>query len=84
MTRVLADYEDLAMASNDLALVAHFLDRRTYLHSQFPFGYASIYVHTQPQVIDAIEIPSDGFLKTLCCRLRLEGRTKERFCYLKR
>ena len=32
MTGVLADNEDLAMASNDLALVAHLLDRRTDLH----------------------------------------------------
>ena len=32
MTGVLADDEDLAMASDDFALVAHLLDRRTYLH----------------------------------------------------
>ena len=32
MTGVLADHEHLAMASNDFALVAHFLDRRTDLH----------------------------------------------------
>lgn len=35
MARVLANNEHLAMASNDLALVAHFLDRRTYLHIIF-------------------------------------------------
>ena len=40
MTRILADNEHLAMASNDFALVAHFLDRRTYLHNSIPFGYA--------------------------------------------
>ena len=32
VARVLADYEHLAMAPNDLALVAHLLDGRTYLH----------------------------------------------------
>lgn len=35
MTWVFANYENLAMASNDFALVAHFLDRRTYLHIIF-------------------------------------------------
>ena len=36
MTGVLADNEDLAMASNDLALVAHFLDRgRTFISISF-------------------------------------------------
>ena len=35
MARVLADNEDLAVASDDFALVAHFLDRRTYLHIIF-------------------------------------------------
>lgn len=35
MARVLANNEHFAMASNDLALVAHFLDRRTYLHIIF-------------------------------------------------
>ena len=40
MTRVLANYEHLAMASDNLALVAHFLDRRTYLHNFIPFGNA--------------------------------------------
>ncbi len=32
MTGVLANDEDLAMAPNDFALIAHLLDRRTYLH----------------------------------------------------
>ena len=35
VARVLADDEHLAMASDDLALIAHFLDRRTYLHLLF-------------------------------------------------
>ena len=52
MARVFADYENLAMASDDLALVAHFLDRRTYLHIILPFGYAlRLILHTQPLVI---------------------------------
>ena len=51
VTRILADNENLAMASNDLALVAHFLDRRTYLHFNFLSVNAVLYVHTQPQVI---------------------------------
>src|ERR671924_2212486 len=32
VTRVLADHEDRAMAADDLALLAHGLDRRPYLH----------------------------------------------------
>ncbi|KXB61799.1 hypothetical protein HMPREF1868_01868 [Olsenella sp. DNF00959] len=35
MARVLADHVNLAMATDDLALVAHLLDRRTHLHSLF-------------------------------------------------
>ena len=52
MTRVLADYEYLAVASNDLALVAHFLDRRTYLHFNFlsVMCFSFIY-HAQPQAV---------------------------------
>jgi hypothetical protein len=38
MTRIFADHVNLAVASDDLALVAHFLDRRTYLHINLPFG----------------------------------------------
>src|SRR4051794_32536758 len=33
--RVLADHEDRAMAADDLALLAHRLDRRSYLHDPF-------------------------------------------------
>src|SRR5947209_4425946 len=32
VTRVLADHEDRAVAADDLALLAHGLDRRPYLH----------------------------------------------------
>ena len=32
MARVLADNVDLAVATNDLAFVAHLLNRRAYLH----------------------------------------------------
>ena len=35
VARVLADYVYLAVATNDLALVAHLLYRRTYLHVSF-------------------------------------------------
>ena len=38
MTRILANDENLAMAPNNLALLAHLLYRRTYLHRSFPFG----------------------------------------------
>ena len=34
---VLADHVNLAMASDDLALIAHSLDRRTYLHNSHTF-----------------------------------------------
>ena len=49
MARVLADDENLAMATNDLAFVAHLLDRRTYLHICFlsVFLLLPIY-HGQP------------------------------------
>src|SRR3954447_19061684 len=33
--RVLADHEDRPMAADDLALLAHRLDRRSYLHDPF-------------------------------------------------
>jgi hypothetical protein len=35
VARVLADHVNLAMTTNDLAFVAHLLDRRTYLHLRF-------------------------------------------------
>jgi hypothetical protein len=63
VARVLADDVNLAMATDDLALVAHLLDRRTYLHLSFlpvvlirtgstggePGGASSRYVFAQPQ-----------------------------------
>ena len=45
---VLADDEHLAMASDDLALIAHFLDRRTYLHNSIPFGKCVLFFITTP------------------------------------
>ena len=48
MARVLADDEHLAMASDDLALVAHFLDRRTYLHNHFLSVYAELIYSSRP------------------------------------
>src|SRR3954470_15838150 len=36
VARVLADHEDGAVATDDLALLAHRLDRRSYLHDPFP------------------------------------------------
>ena len=52
MTGVLANDEDLAMAPNDFALIAHLLDRRTYLHFNFlsVMCFSFIY-HAQPQAI---------------------------------
>jgi hypothetical protein len=35
MTLVLADDEDRSVAADDLALLAHRLDRRSYLHDPF-------------------------------------------------
>ena len=50
VARVLADHENPAVAPDDLALVAHFLDRRSYLHRSFPFGASIVlYLHAQPQ-----------------------------------
>ncbi len=53
MARILADHENLAVASDDLALVAHLLDRRTYLHDSFlsVMRFYSIF-HAQPQTRD--------------------------------
>ena len=50
MARILADYENLAMATNDLAFVAHLLDRRTYLHNCFlsVFLHVTRIYHGQP------------------------------------
>ena len=56
MARILADDEDLAMASDDLALVAHFLDRRTYLHNSIPFGYAFSLYLPRPAAGDSLFI----------------------------
>src|SRR3954452_13094237 len=36
VARVLADHQDGAVATDDLALLAHRLDRRSYLHGPFP------------------------------------------------
>ena len=47
MARILADDEDLAMASDDLALVAHLLDRGTYLHV-VSFRYADRSIRARP------------------------------------
>ena len=46
MTGVLADHEDLAMTPNDLAFVAHFLDRRTYLHIIFLSVMRTLSIYT--------------------------------------
>lgn len=47
MARILANDEDLAMASDDLALVAHLLDRGTYLHV-VSFRYADRSIRARP------------------------------------
>ena len=56
MTRVFANYENLAMTSDDFALVAHFLDRRTYLHNSIPFGYAFSLYPPRPAAGDSLFI----------------------------
>src|SRR3954452_13298287 len=38
---VLADHEDRAVAADDLALLAHRLARRSYLHDPFRLAYSS-------------------------------------------
>lgn len=60
MTRVLANHEDLAMASDDFALVAHFLDRRTYLHFSIPFGYAFSSIYKRPAADVIAEIGEEN------------------------
>ena len=60
MTRVLANHEDLAMASDDFALVAHFLDRRTYLHFSIPFGYAFSSISKRPAADVIAEIGEEN------------------------
>ena len=46
VARILTDDENLAMASDNLALVAHLLDRRTYLHITFLSVCGSFYTYT--------------------------------------
>ncbi len=53
MTGILADYENLAMTSDDLALVAHFLDRRTYLHFNFLSVMCSSFYLPRPAAGDS-------------------------------
>ena len=66
MTGVLANDEDLAMAPNDFALIAHLLDRRTYLHIKLPFGFfTNIIFLTQPQAIVVVVKPNRTKLLTL-------------------
>ena len=48
VARVLANDVNLAVATNDLALVAHLLDRRAYLHDVIPFGSADTNLCTRP------------------------------------
>ena len=53
MTGILTDDENLAMASDDLAFVAHFLDRRAYLHICLPFGLCGYFdVYSRPAAGD--------------------------------
>jgi len=52
MAWVLADNEDLTMAPDDFAFIAHLLDRRTYFHNTDPFSFLGnlMYMFTpQPQ-----------------------------------
>jgi len=39
MAGVLTNDENPAMAPDDLALIAHLLDRRTYFHDTVPFSF---------------------------------------------
>ena len=56
MTGVLANDEDLAMAPNDFALIAHLLDRRTYFHCPF-LSVTSNTVYSRPAAdVDAINL----------------------------
>lgn len=78
MTRILANYKNLAMTSDNLALVAHFLDRRTYLHNSIPFGKCVpfLYYHAQPQAM----IGSRLF--AACCLLLLTAAYPLFLCLL--
>jgi len=64
MARVLADHVDLAMATDDLTLITHLLDRRAYLHDEFlPVIETNAYIDVlaQPQ---ALVFPSRTHFKT--------------------
>ena len=52
MTRVLANHEDLAMASDDFALVAHFLtEGRTFISQFLSVMRSLLYTNVQPQTL---------------------------------
>ena len=52
MTWIFTDHEDLAMATYDFALVAHLLDRRTYLHVYFLSAFLQFPYLTRPAAAD--------------------------------
>ena len=51
VARVLAHDKNLAMATDNLALVANLLDRRTYLHCLFLSVELTLYIFVQPQTL---------------------------------
>lgn len=51
VARVLTHDKNLAMATDNLALVANLLDRRTYLHCLFLSVELTLYIFVQPQTL---------------------------------
>ena len=75
MTGVLANDEDLAMAPNDFALIAHLLDRRTYLHCRFLSVVKSYHIYLNAAAANA-------FFQTKQNRRRYNLGVKTNLAYL--
>ena len=78
MTGVLANYEHLTVAPDNLALVAHFLDRRTYLHFNFLSVMRSSIFYAQPLAIDCVAF-SDTYLQRVT--VPFTDTTKDAFLF---
>ena len=75
MAWVFANYVNLAMTSNDFALIAHFLNRRTYLHNLvLSESVDLLYFNAQPQaIIPNITMRVFAYCKMQAARCELQN-----------
>ena len=81
MARVLADDEDLSVAPDDLALIAHLLDRgRTFIVLPFGSAQTTNLLSTRP----AADVNYQGWLRTRTVEHaeRCAGQAAPGRCYL--